>query len=467
MDKYELVLRETNCPVRRFKVSPAGLTIGRGASNTISLASNLASRLHARVWLDDKTLRIEDLDSRNGITVNGELTKMSALQPGDCLVIGESNFTVAKAADTGLIHTAIKLDDASALSQTMTGDARDERLPILYRSAQLLGSVFDLEELLSQILSLIFEALPVRRGYVLTLGSDSIHPEIRATHYHEDEAAEQDAPLSHTLIKHVLEYRESILTVNAQDDSRFDQASSIVNYNIRAAMCAPLCGRENVVGLIYVDSGALSRTFNKEDLELLTAIAGVVGVAVENARLYQDYMQKERLAAIGEATAGLGHCIKNILTGIRGGGQMISMAMERKDFEFLGKGWTILSRAIERIDMMVLNMLTFSRETTLERRFIDLNGIVREIFGIVQTRADRLKISLELIDENDAPANVDPREFYRAVLNLIVNALDAMEIEGGTLQVRTTMDKDGSHLLEFTDSGVGLPNSSPDSLRHS
>jgi signal transduction histidine kinase len=221
-------------------------------------------------------------------------------------------------------------------------------------------------------------------------------------------------------------------------------------------MCAPLIGRQSVVGAIYVDAGREDTMFTEANLELLTAIARVVGVAVENARLYQDNVKRERLVAIGQATAGVGHCVKNILTGIKGGAQFVDMALENKDFTYIEKGWPIMHRAIERIEMLVLNMLTFSRDRTPDLGPADINSLVEEVLAIVKSRADRIKVTLEFVRGSLGIVLADTREIYRALLNLVTNALDACERKGGTVTVTTYATPEGC-CIEVKDTGVGIP----------
>ncbi|MBI2434238.1 MAG: FHA domain-containing protein, partial [Candidatus Hydrogenedentes bacterium] len=359
MAKFEFVLRHEGAPSERFEITARGLSIGRNADNDIMLEDGLVSRRHARLWYDHETLLIEDLGSRNGVQVNGASVKQSELHHGDEVQIGPALFRVVRVTDSQLGRTVISAENAASLYQSMVSDTQSPRLPVLYRAAQLLGSVFDLDVLLAQILALIFEALPVRRGFImLRPPRGNAEPKIHASL--SKETADEGPPLSHTLIQHVFTTKEAMLTLDAQLDSRFDHAASIVGHGIHSAMCAPLCGREAVEGAIYVDSGTQPHAFVKDDLELLTTIARVVGMAVENARLYKENVQRERLAAIGEATAGVGHCVKNILTGIRGGGEFIGMALEKNELRYVEKGWPILKRSIQRIEDLVMNMLSFS-----------------------------------------------------------------------------------------------------------
>jgi hypothetical protein len=248
-------------------------------------------------------------------------------------------------------------DDASQVYANMVS-TNAAPLPVLYRAAQLLGTVFDLDELLDDILALIFEAVPARRGFVLIL--EDTGPVVRAQRSHNGEHGAP--PLSWTLVNRVLEQGDAMMTLDAQADSRFDTSISIVAHAIRSAMCVPLCGRQSTIGALYVDSGVLTAEFNQEQLKLLMAIGRVVGVAVENAQLYQRNLAQERLAAIGLAMANVGHCVKNILSGMLGGVHFVECGRRARDWTHIESGWPMLRRAINRIELLVLNLLTFTKD---------------------------------------------------------------------------------------------------------
>jgi len=456
MERFELVVKTEGTPSERFEVPVSGLDIGRNAENHIMLQDQLVSRRHARVVCDQQVLKIVDLDSRNGIELNGEMVKEAELHEGDVLQIGQAVLRVVRASDSQLGRTVITQDSASSLYQSMLDDTRSSRLPMLYKAAQLLGSVFDLNDLLKQILALIFEALPVRRGFIiLTFGGVGAEPCVHATQSLED--GEEGPPLSHTLLQHVLDSRDAMLTLDAQIDSRFGKAESILGHSIHSAMCAPLCGRAEAVGAIYVDSGASSvKPFSKEDLELLTAIARVVGVAVENARLYQENVQRERLAAIGQATAGVGHCVKNILTGIRGGGEFVNMAIEQQDLDYLKKGWPILSRSIDRIDALVMNMLSFSKERAPERILCDMNGLIKDAISLVQPLADKHGVALSFEAAGVQRIQVDMAQIHRVLLNILSNAIEACTKNKGRVEVWSQYGDTGC-TITVKDTGCGIP----------
>ncbi|MBN2309041.1 MAG: FHA domain-containing protein, partial [Candidatus Hydrogenedentes bacterium] len=248
-----------------YEAGEKGLVVGRAADCDITLADSLVSRHHARLFTQDNELHIADLGSRNGVFVNGRRVASCRLNENDEVTIGGHSFVVAQPArDDALVDTdsIINFERASALYSEMVSREGSGRLPILYRAAQLTGTVLNLDDLFAQLLDLIFEAVPAGRGFVLTLSPGKPEPEIRACHPASDDVA---APrLSQTLIRHVFSDKNAVITMNAQEDERFGDAESVVGEDIRSAMCAPLCGRESLVGAIYVDSRSDAAAFAYE-----------------------------------------------------------------------------------------------------------------------------------------------------------------------------------------------------------
>ncbi len=454
MLRYELVFQDGQGTAHHVDLSEAGLLIGRGVDCDVRLNDGRVSRKHARLFFENDAPVVEDVGSRNGILINGQKRLKSPLCEGDTLQIGDTLCHLVKRPDSTLGQTVISPEKAALLQSSIMGEASGARLPVLYRAAQLLGTVFDLDALLSQILELIFEALPVQRGFVLFCNERAQLPEIRASLSRD--TTDTVPPVSHTLIQHVVAQKEAVLTLNAQEDSRFDQAESIMCNAISSAMCAPLCGRESVIGVLYVDSGPQPTAFSAEELGLLTAIAQVVGVAVENARLYQEKIVQERLAAIGEATAGLGHCIKNVLTGLRGGSDLINRAVEKQNLNLLERGWPLLKRAIERVDSLVLNILTVARDREPECMPYDVTQLLRETAEVILEKAQQANVELRFATMEGGRIDVDAREIYRVLLNLVTNALEACEEKGGTVTLSCQYTKDGCFCI-VEDTGPGIP----------
>lgn len=456
MHRFELVLTVGGHERERFTVGSKALVIGRAPDADVVLADMLVSRHHARVQVESNAIRVEDLGSRNGLEVNGEPAQVARVTDGDQLRIGEYVFRIERIPEFGQRRTTslIPREQAGALQDRIISEATG-RSSVLYRAAKLMGTVFDQDELLQQLLELCFDCLPARRGFVLTLDEPDGEAVVHASILLDDK--DSSIPLSNTLIDYVFEHEASILTLNALEDERFQHSDSIIAKHIESAMCAPLCGRhESIVGAIYLDGGCEPVTFSQDQLELLTALGRVVGVAVENARLYRESVRRERLAAIGEATAGLGHCVKNILQGIKSGGEYIALGLEQNSLEWVQKGWPLVKSSADRIEGLMQNLLTISRDRSPELTPNDLNGICLEVVTMLRPRAEGSKVSVDFRPGQMGTVFCDGREIFRVVLNLVTNAIDACEACGKGEVIVTTYRKPSGVYVLIKDDGQGL-----------
>lgn len=455
MPIFELVWRGPGVEATRARVPEKGLLIGRSEDCDIALPQDPSvSRHHARVYPKGEFLVVEDLGSRNGIYVGSERHVLCHLHSGAEFRIGEQHMRVSRKDDCAVKHAVISAEASTTIEDQILQATPDSSLRLLYQASRLLGEMFEPEALSNAILRLIFESLPARRGYIFTLEGEPPEPVVRASL--SKSSADSGPPLSRTLIDQVFKTREAVLVHDAQHDSRFDQSASIVGHQIHSAMCAPLMGRTEPVGALYVDSGVDIHPFERADLELLTAIARIVGIAVENAQLHEQQVQRERLAAIGEATAGLGHCIKNIMTGVRGSSEIISMAVERQEFRGLNTAWPILLRCVDRIDTLVMNMLSYSREVELETMMTDLASLVREAMAMVRAQAESKGVELEFPYEGTAVMNIDGREMLRVLVNLLMNAIDACDKVDGLVLIDILQEQEGYNVA-VKDNGAGIP----------
>ena len=452
MARFELVVMRDGQRVDTFVVEKEHTVVGRSPDADLLLDDQTVSRRHARIIEDMGRLSIEDLGSRNGFTVNGTTADQAPLTDGDVIAIGLFTLHV-RATALSDSSKRITYSEATALYESIVADAAPARLPVLYQAAQLLGTVFDIDELLDRILALIFDALPVQRGYVLLVSASGREPEIRASRTRSRQAS--DLPVSETVVTHVFAREEAVLTFDAQTDARFAGADSVSMHAIHAAMCVPLCGRMSIIGALYVDSGAESGLFSDDDLELLTAIGRVVGVAIENAWLYRENLEKERLSAIGLAMAGVGHSVKNILTGVKAGGEIVDAALKERDIDPLERGWGILRRSIDRMEVLVLNLLTLSKDRAPQRMPVALNDVVADAVEVLRPNAEKSGVTLTFQRGEGEPAFAEGPAIHRVVLNLVLNAIEACEDSGGTVAVRYTLAGD-DHVIEVRDTGPGI-----------
>lgn len=456
MPKFELKLQKNGEDVSRFTVGSKAMVIGRSTGADVVLPDNVISRHHARLHVSEDHLIIEDLGSTNGVLVNGERVTTSSVNEGDTVSVGKYSLVVERCRSEELLRETgalIPFEAADEVYRRFTqGDSTDP-LPFLYRAAQLLGTQDDEEVLFEKILSLVFEAFPARRGFILTRSYESEAPMVRSSFARYESQIE--LPMSKAIIDHVFESKTAVLTANATHDPRFEGEDTIFGHGIAGAMCVPMCGRGGMVGVLYIDTDDEQQPFMAEHLELLTAMGRVVGVAVENARLHSERLQQQRLAVMGEAVAGIGHCMKNILTGLKASEEFMDMAQEQGDWNILRDGWGSMRKALKRFERLVSDLLTYARKTDLDAHLCDLNACIEEVYDSVRPRAKKRNIVITFDKERLDPIVIDSHQIFRVALNLVDNALDACKSGEGKVTVTTWQNPFGTY-VEVADNGMGI-----------
>ncbi|HVY61596.1 MAG TPA: SpoIIE family protein phosphatase, partial [Planctomycetota bacterium] len=179
-------------------------------------------------------------------------------------------------------------------------DEPHDRLAVLLNVSTTVGATLDLAALLTRLLDLVFQEIPADRGTILLF--DRAGKKLRSMVSKRRSGGEGAVRVSRTIIKEALSKQESILTVDAMRDERFHLRESIASAGIRAAMCVPIIRDGRALGVIHLDTGGeedddpvAAGAFSREDVDLLTAIASVVSLAIENARFYQEAAERERL----------------------------------------------------------------------------------------------------------------------------------------------------------------------------
>jgi signal transduction histidine kinase len=171
-------------------------------------------------------------------------------------------------------------------------------------------------------------------------------------------------------------------------------------------------------------------------------------------------VQAERLAALGQTIAALSHHIKNILQGLRSGTDILRMGVEGPDEELLRQGWKIVEKNQGKIYHLVLDMLSYSKDREPAVEPTDLNELAGEVVELMKPRAADLTVTLSTRFAANLPVTlVDPEAMHRALLNLVGNALDAVEgRDAATVEVATEPEAGGDWVLvHVRDNGVGIP----------
>ena len=465
------------------------MCIGREAGNFVQLDDNEVSRRHAEIRRIGETFVVGDLKSSNGTWLNSRKVERAELSSGDQIQVGRTILVYARdgvdvpAAGLVDIVPASNAADGSRIVRTaheadiggspLPDDTQNRwlararsNLQVMYRTALAVSHTLDIDELLGRILQLVFEWVEADRGCIMLLDPES--KQLRTKARRDRRVGETTAmAISRTILDYVLDRGEGVITSDAQDDDRFSGGNSVVRTGVREAICVPMQGRYGTVGVIYVDTTVPlgdaiergQRQFTDEHLKLLIAIGHQAALAVEDTTYYSAMVQSERLAAVGQTIATLSHHIKNILQGIRGGSYLVDMGLENEDLGVVRKGWDIVNRNQNKISSLVMDMLSFSKEREPDPVPSDLVAMVTDIVETVQQRADEIGAAIDWAPPTDVPQLLfDPEALSRAILNVVTNALDAVEDrDGAAVTIHVECDTEAERVRVIVgDNGEGM-----------
>ncbi len=312
---YKLVYKEGE-KTNSYPVEKSDVSIGRASDNDIIINDFGVSRHHARISFSNSEVYIVDLNSRNGTRVNNVLVTRGNLHDGDEINLGKFSIRFTSTTDDK-VHleetgenmlspgTFIKpiseiqkiipdvLPESSSQPPVLSDIQKsNEILGILIRVAKSLLTVQPLNEVLNLVMDLIFEHLNAERGFLMLYDEHSGDLVPKIVKYRDPQADAGRITISKTITNKVFQDKVSILTSDALFDPRFDGGASIIFHNIRSAMCAPLWNKDDVIGVVFIDSTTKTGTFNPGDLDLLTALANYAAIGIEQARLNEKIKEE-------------------------------------------------------------------------------------------------------------------------------------------------------------------------------
>jgi serine phosphatase RsbU (regulator of sigma subunit) len=322
----ELIVKYPDRAPDRFPLGRLRITLGRSARNDLCIPDPFASRVHAEVRREGEEYYLQDLGSANGTLYNGGAVEGTVpLTSGGRIQIGETEIVfddgtyhssmgatmITDNSSTSLPEATIALASGdrttSGLLEAIEGARKKPETSVVERVARegdllaliskvgvTLLSSSTLEQTLEQIVSLVFEAVPADR--CLLMMRDDANQELRvAVARLRDRAGEVgEIRVSRNVMDEVVIKGKSVLTSDAQHDPRF-ASGTVVLQGVRSVLAVPLGVSENVFGIIYADSPIAEGRFTEDHLKVLTTLASVAAIRVENARLVEARFQQERL----------------------------------------------------------------------------------------------------------------------------------------------------------------------------
>ena len=325
----ELIVKYPDRAPDHFPLGRLRITIGRSARNDLCIPDPFASRVHAEVRREGEEYVLQDLGSANGTLYNGatvdgavHLTSGGRIQIGETEIIFDDGAYNSSMGATMITDNTASLPEAtialasgdrttSGLLEAIEG-ARTQPEEIVTTSAAthkakhgdllaliskvgitLLASA-TLNETLEQIVSLVFEAVPADRCLIMMRDQGSEELRVAVARLRDRVGDVGEIRVSRNVLDEVVMRGKSVLTSDAQHDPRFASGTMVLQ-GVRSVLAVPLGVADKVFGIIYADSPIAEGRFTEDHLKVLTTLASVAAIRVENARLVEARLERERL----------------------------------------------------------------------------------------------------------------------------------------------------------------------------
>ncbi|MBI3272860.1 MAG: FHA domain-containing protein [Planctomycetes bacterium] len=351
----KLLIKAGNEIVKEIVLTKDTFSVGRMPDNDLELRDSLVSRRHSEFIKRGNKYTLYDLGSSNGTFVNNKKVDVKVLEEGDEVLIGETLIIFKDDSAAPKPHTGpnappqardksdedliasmyggseiikhindlpeqFKVDVRESIAKgiswkdisrqgtapgkeaTPTGKeatpapAPGDKYFVLYKFGTVVASpTTSLEQALDESMKCIFDIISAERGVIMVFDKERGELIPRVTrHRVAGRIAHEEVVVSRTITNKVISEKVSIITSDAKYDPRFQAGVSIIQYNIRSALCVPLWEKQEVFGVIYVDNLLKAHAFQEDDLDLLTAIANQIAIRIKQEQLYED-LKREAL----------------------------------------------------------------------------------------------------------------------------------------------------------------------------
>jgi signal transduction histidine kinase len=468
-----LELVRGNLPAKIHFLSPRSYTLGRAAQNDIPLPEPSVSKAHARIVHDGGSFFVEDAGSLHGVYVDTAKVTRAQLVPGCEIQLGNTTFRFSLLDQEGTTDKIARLPWV-------------EHQELLLSLVQTLNSTLVLSSVLDQVVAAVMRITRAERGFLLLSDSDpgASYPTVAGLHLRvgrrrDGESITEATGISGSVVRKALAEGQTVATGNAVEDPAFGTAKSVILMDLRTIVCIPLLsprsgpstngGASRALGALYVDNPDTSAPFPSDSLRAAEALARHAALAIENAQLFEReqrtieelriaqkrLLQSEKLATIGQMAAGIAHELNTPLTYILGNLELFQLQDFRDEQREM---LTSISKGVERIRGLAQSLLAFSRPSREEAVLLHPNEILERALDLCRYQLLKAGVRLETALSQDVPRiRGASNQIEMALINLIVNAAQAMNGRPKR-ELRLATDTEAGFVrIRIADTGPGIP----------
>ena len=299
---------------KTFVLNDRETFIGRDPSNHIWASDPALSRKHCALTVDGEQVVLRDLGSYNGTLVNGVKVEQHELESQDQVSAGDSIFVFlvgseelrpraevefTETGELGNVPLLLQEKDAIYLHpETIAPGPHNTRatrdLNWLLKVATNIGNIRDPESLQWQVLGMIFDVVPAERAAILQLDAKTAEAESTVA-WDRMSGPGEVFKVSRSVLRKVCEEKAGLLVNDIAHDSSLSGVQTLAKLQVHSLLCVPLMMKDRILGAIYLDSRSASALFDENHLQVITAVASITGLALENAQHWQRLEEENRL----------------------------------------------------------------------------------------------------------------------------------------------------------------------------
>jgi signal transduction histidine kinase len=256
---------------------------------------------------------------------------------------------------------------------------------------------------------------------------------------------------------YVVRTLKPLVSENVESDGRFLVSKLLRDHHVISQALVPLLGRHRPLGVLAAHS-TRPRIFTADETAWLEVLAGAISPALERKWLKPEHdvqlLRAEQMMAIGQVAAGVAHELRNPLTSIKG---LVQVNLREQQARVLpADDLAVIEHEIRRMERTLQTFLDFARPPKPDRRLLDLPTVVERVLALVGGRARKQGVALRFTPSASAiEAEVDRDQMQQLLLNLVLNALDAMP-NGGSIEVDLYPPQGGFVSIAVRDTGPGI-----------
>jgi len=348
---------------------------------------------------------------------------------------------------------------------------RAEQMESLLRVGQQIISKMDLKKILDDIAGAGREVLRCRFGALFLLKEDGETLELHSLSgegcselYHEEIRLEQSS------VGTSLRHGKQIEVYDLPRTEEHHFVDMVQKFGLVSMLATPLHFEKRPIGVLcaYIDH---PYRFNNDEKKVMQTLASLGAIAIENSRLYRHVIETEehlnrndKLTTLGLLSAEIAHEIRNPLT-------VLQLLFKSIDFEFAEEDprhedLHVIGDKIQQLEAIVSRVLDFGKSGDGLKGVFPMTEILRETLHLVRMKIEQSNVSLEYTAEGDEDSfrvNVNKGQIQQALLNLIINALEAMP-NGGTIRIQMLAEEEERVVVIISDTGTGVPDELRDKI---